>query len=300
MALYLKGKPSPSQSTPSGPRSGSGSSSRSTGTRSSGQWPSGDHDYSFDDDDGNKEVGFGLILGDAGSGKTTFITDYMPDPLTLISYDYRAKHAVKRARAAGRRIGHVNIDIPSFKQEKEAIKLAARETVEQTIKNLEWSARQAQEGKILSIGLDGGTEFSGLLMTAYHGNLEEVDWNSVFGRDAQYIRRQWLRVFRILRQSQAHVIITIRAKEVWKDNKPSGEFEFEGHKVINEGVDFAAYISTKKGKLGGLKGNLKVTKGGVNREMQGVSISEAQWDQEGGPFASLCGRMYGVRYEEFT
>lgn len=264
-------------------------------------WTPDDNDFSWEDDD--THVACGLVLGDAKCGKTTFITDYMPDPLTIITYDYRGKKAVNRARKNGRRIGHVNIDIPSFKMSKEEIKIAARDAVEKTIKNLEWASRQSKEGKIRSIGLDGGTEFSGLLMMAYHGNLEEVDWDTVFGKDSQYLRRQWLRVFRIVRQSGAHFIVTARAQEIWKDGKPSGEYKFEGHKSINEGVDFAAHLYTKPSMSGsGLKGEIKVTIAGVNRDSEhGKVYKESEWVKagEGGPFAYICSRLYQTDYENW-
>jgi len=297
---------------PATPKTSSSSSKKSTPTSSSNSgnlWTPDEHDFSFTDDD--SDVACGLILGDAGCGKTSFITGVpdpdnekrviggMPSPIALITYDYRSRHAVRKARKAGRRIGHVNIDIPSFKMSKEEMKLAARETVEQTIKNLEWAARQSKEGKILSIGFDGGTEFSGLLMTAYHGNLEEVDWDSVFGRDAQYIRRQWLRVFRIVRQSGAHFVMTARAQEIWKDKQPTGEFKFEGPKVMNEGVDFAAFLRTTPAMTGGLKRELKITKGGVNGEEERKVYGEKEWKNQGGPFAFLCSRLYQTDYERW-
>lgn len=308
MPIYTdKPKQATSSSTA---KSTSSSSSKKSSSSSSSLWTLDDHDFSFTDDD-NINIACGLILGDAGCGKTCFITGYpdpndetvilggMPDPIALISYDYRSRHAVKKARKGGRRIGHVNIDIPSFKMSKEEMKIAARGTVEQTIKNLEWAARQAKEKKIRSIGFDGGTEFSGLLMTAYHGLLEEVDWDSVFGNDTKYIRRQWLRVFRVIRQSGAHFIMTARAQEIWKDKKPTDDFKFEGPKVMNEGVDFAAYLRTSPAMTGGLKREIKITKGGVNGAEEKKVYSEKEWKKEGGPFAYMCSRLYQTDYENW-
>lgn len=288
-------KPKPQQQKPK-------SSSTITPASSGDNWSSlSDDELLFSSDALEQKLrSFGLLHGDTGTGKTTFLTRYMPDPVLLLNFDYRAEDCVKEARSLGRTISYHVVDIPSEYSSSEAIKIAAREKIEEMIAILSAGVRQSKLGKILSIGIDTSDECDSLFNAAFFGDFGE--WAVAYNKDKPFIKRQWMRVIRLLKQSSAQVIFMARTKEIWVGGSPSGSFRPDGAKIVEAAVDWAGHIRTKPRMDGnGKKFEIEITKGGVNMDEEGKVYTERQWDKEakGNPFAFVASRIYGGELKEW-
>lgn len=239
-----------------------------------------------------------LVFGDAGSGKTTFVTDYCPDPIALINYDQRSVHAVPRARGMGRKIFPAYISLPR-NMSRLAIpdaKKAAREIVGRTVRNLEIALRESERGNVRTIALDTGTEYSEILRYAAQGHLEKA---TDYGAGKDWINRQWWDMFNAARSSDVNFIVLARASAVWANNEPTGEYTYKGPAVMDDGVDWSALIRIKK-RLGKASASakvkqefeMKVAKAGVNISEKSQVYASADWGDMGGPFAYACMMMY--------
>jgi hypothetical protein len=256
-----------------------------------------------------KHRSFGLLFGDRGSGKTTFITRFCPDPILLLNFDYRADDAVREAREEyGKTIHYHVIDIPSEYATPETVRIAAKETVERMIMILSAAVRKSKVGEILTIGVDTGDELTNLFMVQFFGTFD--NWEAAFKKDVIFAKRQWMRVIRLLRQSNANVIVTARQSEIWgksssdsnKTTGPTGKFKPDASKVFDEAADWSGNIRTKdRMSGGGKKFEVEITKGGVNLGEEGQVYTEREWNKEAGgnPLAYVSSRIYGGEPKEW-
>lgn len=235
-----------------------------------------------------------LIFGDAGAGKTSFAVRYAPDPVAIINFDRRATIAIDEARKLGKVVYELSIDLPPAKKMSPSeTKLAAREIIEKVVKNFIAACDLSKEGKVRSILLDTATEYSEIVKLAFDG-VQEQTKEGAYGKDKDYVNRQWWRLFNIARSSSAHLIVTSRAKEVWIENVPTGRFSPRCPGVILDGVDWAGNIRWARNRIGRLKGEqeLEITKAVTISEL-GEIYTMKDWEVYGGPFVYGCVKQYG-------
>lgn len=234
-----------------------------------------------------------LVFGDGGTGKTTFALEYAPEPAAFFSYDQRGRHVIKRAKDKGRRILPVEINIPAnvTRLGDEQARKIGQQAIDKTIKNLEIAVRESQKGNVRTITLDTGTEYSEILSLAIRGRVDRTKGD--YGKSKDLINREWWRIFNLAREGNAHLIILARAKAIWVNNEPTGNFSPRGPEVMMDAVDWAGQIRLKqrKGKLK-KEFELEITKAGVNIEELGSVYTASDWEDFGGPFVYACWQQY--------
>jgi hypothetical protein len=275
----------------------------STVSSSSSSWSSGDHDFSLDNEPAPKAKI--MLFAETGVGKTAFVCRFAPDPIAIIDMDGRALPAVKQAREElGKVIHHTEIFLPGEEDTPEETRLFAHESIRKAIRNLKWAVTQSKIGKIRTICLDTATEYDLLCKLAYDGCKSELVDGKVketgsYGKDKDFINSQFWRIINIWRQGNAHLVLTGREKEIYKEHKATGDFTFRASKVINEAVDLSLQLrSIPKMDGDGRKSEIEVIKCGVNREKIGKVYKEREW-KEHGPFALICSDVYGRDIEEW-
>lgn len=232
-----------------------------------------------------------LIYGDSGTGKTSFVTRYCPDPIALLAYDRRYAHAVTKATSIGRRVYVCPIDFPAKKMDAKTAQARAIEAMDKTMRNVELACEQSLKGNVRTICIDTATEYSAILKLSFDGVFHQTK-EGAYGKDKDYVNRKWWDLFTMARDSKAHFVVMARAKEIWIKNPATGQQEATGRftyrcpGVVNDAVDWAGNIRLKQG----LKGRqtkefeLEITKAGANiAELCNVYTAK-DWEPFGGPF----------------
>jgi len=235
-----------------------------------------------------------LIYGDEGTGKTSFCVRYAPTPIVVINFDGRADEVVYEAVQSGRDVRIANLKISHKFLSPENMKREASSVVERTVRNFEIAIEESRRGNVRTILIDTATEYSEILKLAFDGVLEQTKEGS-YGRDKDYINRQWWRMFNLARETRsAHLIVTARAKEIWKKNsdgkqEATGRFKPACPNAVKAAVDWAAQIRLQT--VFGMpkpKFEIEITKAGTNIEELCEIYTEEQWDKLGGPFVYGC------------
>ncbi len=246
-----------------------------------------------------------LVFGDGGNGKSTFSLQHAPHPVAFINFDKRAYYAVQKAMHDKRRIYFTGIDIPAnvTKLTEDQAKKLASEAVKKVIHNFELAVRESQKGNVRTISLDTGTEYTEILRVAITGKMDVVKGD--YGKSKDLINREWWRLFNLAREGNAHFIVLSRARAIWEDNQPTGEFSYRGPEVMNDAADWAAQIRLSRGgvtatikgakksamKAGKKKFELKITKAGNNIEELGAVYTSDDWGDDG-PFQYACSMQF--------
>jgi hypothetical protein len=229
-----------------------------------------------------------LIFGDGGTGKTTFATRFAPEPVAFFDFDRRSTHARYAAIKKGRRVMPCKIDFPAniTKVDDVTARKIGQACIDKVVKNMEIAVSESLKGNVRTICLDTGTEYAEILSIAITGRIDRTKGD--YGKSKNLLNRELWRIFNLAREGNAHLIVLARAKAVWENNEPTGEFTYRGPEVLFDAVDWAGQIRVKKLKgLGGATSKrfeLKIAKGGINIEELGNVYTEAEWEDLGGPF----------------
>jgi len=254
-----------------------------------------------------KPQSVGIIIGDGGSGKTTFITRYCPGPIALFTFDGRSDEAIQEAQETRGEgiIQEFRIDFPFdaiFLNKDRAMK-AAKTALDQYFRGLKIACDAAKQGQIVTIGHDTGTELNDLFQIYARGDLETTKPEGDKGHGDRgaskfIINRQWLTIFQMVRASGANFIVIGRPKQKWVDNAPVKDtFLPYLPEVCNDATDWTGRISpivvpaTRKTPAE-VSFEIKISKAGPNITQLGRVYSSREWEPEGGPFAYISSQMY--------
>lgn len=236
-----------------------------------------------------------LLFGAPASGKTTFVTMHMPDPIALINFDNRDQHAVSRAVKAGKRIMRTHIGVPGniTKMGDAIVRSTGQNAVNKVIKNFELAVAESVKGNVRTICLDTGTEYNEVLKMAVTGRIDKVVGD--FGKSKDLMNREWWRLFAMAREGKAHFVVLARAKAIWKNQEPTGKFTYRGPEVMDDAADWAANIRSRQRRDGKKMVNgfeMEITKSGIDISQLGEVYSDEVWDVMGGPFVHACTMQY--------
>lgn len=284
------------------PTTTSNGSTKPVSLSSPSNWSNEDHDFSSNNEPSKKAKL--MLFSETGVGKTDFICRNAPEEIAIFDFDGRSLRTVEKVRAeTGKVIHHVDIFLPGEENSPEETRIFALESINKTIRNLKWCVKQSLLGKIKVIGFDGASEYDLLCKLAYDGCKTELVDGKIkntgsYGKDRDFINYQFWRVFNVCRQGNAHLIMTSREKEIYKDHVSTGDFTFRASKVINEAVDFSLQLRAVDLLTPGVNGKkyeLEIIKAGVDDRSDskvGKVYKERDW-QEYGPFALICADVYG-------
>lgn len=236
------------------------------------------------------------LMGEDGTGKTSFATRYAPEPVVVLSFDGRSRQAVKEAREdLGRKVDLIEIAVTHKALPPDEMKLHAREVVERTMYTYETLIEESKKGRVRTILWDTATEYSEILKLAYDGTMEQTK-EGAKGTDKDFISRQWWRIFNLAREaeSKAHVIVTARTTEIWKNDKPTGAFKPKCNRTVMSAVDFTMMIRMKKDWGGKSTGEfeIEVTNPKTNIDELYEVYDASMWGAVGGPFVYACCMNY--------
>lgn len=247
-------------------------------------------DLEFVDLNSIKKHAIILLIGDDGTGKTSFATRYAPDPLVVVSFDGRSRQAVKEAQEMGRKVDLIEINVTHKSLPPDQMKLHAREVVERAMYVYETLIEESKRDNVRTILFpDTATEYSEILKLAYDGTIE-ITKEGAKGTDKDFIARQWWRIFNLARnESNAHLIVTSRMTEIWKDDKPTGSYKAKCSRAVSSGVDLTMQIRLKT-TFGIPKPEFEilVTNPKTNIVELGNVYDAKMWDKFGGPFVYSC------------
>lgn len=183
-----------------------------------------------------------FIAGDEGTGKTGLVLRHCPQPIFLIGFDNRADEEVEKALRRGAQIYHANLEwsrLGNYNQD--GMRSYARDLKERMEHNLRVAVAKSILGQAKTICLDGGTEASTLIDLAFDGKQE--DRGNVFGKDSHYRKYHWWETYKILSPGKAHFVVTCRARAEVKDELPTKQITYDGHKVIGQASHIGVVVT---------------------------------------------------------
>jgi hypothetical protein len=235
-----------------------------------------------------------LLFGDGGTGKTSFVTRFAPEPIAIINLDKRARHAVAYAREKlGRKVLYTEVEFPAniTRLDEKRAKEIGQAAINKVYRNFDWAVEQSISGNVRSICLDTGTEYGEILRIAITGRPDRTKGD--YGISKDLINREWWRIFNRAREGNAHLIVLSRAKAIWVNNEPTGQFTYRGQEVMYDAADVAAQIRIVKRRLGkalvaSKEYEIEIKKAGINGAELGNIYRREQWEELGGPFVYMA------------
>jgi len=237
-----------------------------------------------------------LISGDGGSGKTSYVTRFAPDPISFFDFDNRSDIPIEYAvTELNKTIVRLKMSRPSniLRMSIEEAKKAGRSLVDQVVKNLEWTCEKCIKGEIVSGCLDTVTELAEIISIAIRGRLDRPEKGD-YGKSKDLINREFWNIFSMVRQAGLNFIVLSRATEIWIDNQPTGNFRPKCPSVVFDAVDWGGHIRLRTSQKGKIKKDveLEIIKAS-NREELGSIYTEKDWGKYG-PFAWANSLQYGT------
>lgn len=254
-------------------------------------------DSDFEDVLEIKKQGLIMLAGEEKVGKTWFATMYAPEPVRVLNYDRRAKKAVKEARQAGRDVKLAEFYMPKLKMSEDEARGIAQDILDRTFQNIQIVAsvarKKREKGTVL---IDTATEFSEICKTAWEGDLDKS-----FGKEHDFVKQQWKSIIHFCRDSDLHLVVTSRTKEIWIEEKQpngkirkvaTGKLTYRCPVEVAELMDVICLWRRKKTDTGRLMSKyecevLSSSEGGE----AGKVYSDREWGDLG-PFVHVCMRNY--------
>lgn len=262
----------------------------------------------------------GLLYGRDKHGKSTFLTDFCPQPVYNINLDNRGEEAAYRAATElGRLVHYLPTAFPAdiLSMDHEDAKQYGREILDRLVRNYN-AAAEMMRGKGGTLGLDTVTELADLVKLAVRGRVDRPagtkEDKGDFGKSDALINRQLWHFPNKARECRVNLIMIARATEIYQDREATGRFTYKCDKVFSSACDWAMeirkagvqeqearFVAENGGKplstsqalkirQQGPQFELEVALGGMAIAEEGKVYTEVEWGEDG-PFAYACSRL---------
>ena len=257
-----------------------------------------------------------LICGSTGSGKTTFVTDYCPEPVYLINLDGRSGPAVANARSKGRTIHHAQLlkgtdlskvymtDGNRKKEDIDMDKEVAEAVVRRVVANVEYAVQQSQLNGGGTLAIDTVYELGLIYNIAVSGS--PIATMNDYGKGKFLVNYRLLALFSLIRSGNFNFVGLSRERAIWQDiikkgkkvREQTGDYEPRCLDPFCEEADWIARIAVDMPDKSQLPSKRKPASFSLEMLNPKVKISEAskiytqdEWSMLG-PFAYACAQLY--------
>lgn len=164
-------------------------------------------------------------FGEAGTGKTQLITT-MPHPIGVIPLDRKTRRTIAKANeSSGKKIYFPKEDFIRHAKPMEVALMKPEEAMAYYTKHLtaikDAIFSFAERKDIVSVAIDSGTQLWEDIEFAHFGRAQRI-----MPRDRGPANQEMRDILNALQDK--HLIITHQAKEIWRNDKPTGKFEWAG------------------------------------------------------------------------
>lgn len=185
--------------------------------------------------------------GEAGTGKTELIAT-MPDPIGVIPLDRKTRRTLARAKEKyGKRIFFPEQDFVRHAKPMELAMMKPEEAITYYTRHLNAIKDAiftfAERKDIQSIAIDSGTQLWEDILFAHFGRAQRI-----MPRDRGAVNQDMKDILNSLQDK--HLMITHQATEVWKNDKPTGKFEWAGFSKLDYYVNVIVEHTYKAGEFG--------------------------------------------------
>jgi hypothetical protein len=240
-----------------------------------------------------------LAYGPGGVGKSHFGLFHAREPIVQINFDGRDREVRRKAVDAGRKIMWLDVPVPpkiSGVSHADVKKLATS-IVRRVTDNIEAACEASLRGNVGTIQLDTATELDQILTLAAYGSPEVV--MDDYGRAAGRIKDEWWNILRMVRQSNANLILLAREKKIYRDKQDTGKLTYKAPTTLYDAADIAMEVRLKTVVARREKqtvAEFEITKAGNNRPLLWTTWTEEELGDN--PFVFLCSLLTPGSTEE--
>lgn len=232
-----------------------------------------------------------LAFSSTGHGKTTFALD-APGPVAYADIDYRALHAIKRAREERGKVVFYK-SVTSVRKTSsltdDQVKAVGRKSFDEFVKSVEWACKEREKGNVLTLVEDTGSELYQLGLFACMGRTDKI-----MKRDYGVPRHEFRSLTKLIRQSGLNLVMLCHQKEEYKNDAPTGRMTWAGFEDMGADVDTAVRLEMVNKKFQGenerrTRFEMTVVKAGINALTFNETYTSDDWEGSGvGPFTYLA------------
>ncbi len=215
-------------------------------------------EYEVLDNDADYQEKFAIAAyGDAGSGKTRLLTT-APGVVGVVPLNRKTLQTVKdTARFFDKRIilpkfnlirsanAMRSANLPPSCAQTKVVNIYGEQPMCCAIHNGRWAVDRTKQAafdmkkQCDSIGIDGFDIFTEDMLTAHYGRTERI-----MPKDRGTVNKEMIEFLGEL--SDKHVVLTMGQKEVWRNDKPTGEFDWAGWKHLNYHTNCIVHMKVRE------------------------------------------------------
>lgn len=251
-----------------------------------------------------KKQTVGIVFARDGHGKTTFATDFCPEPVAIINLDRRGDRAAHAAGARGRKIYYLNASMPGnvLQMSHEEAQKHGRDALTILTRNFELVVKKSLEGGIRTICIDTSTELRDIARVAVRGRTDrpQEKGQGDFGKSDVLINRTLKYFVDTARDGGANLILLARSKPIYDGREDTGRITWDTDKIFSQAADWIVELR-RVDPMGGVRVlgataaqrprfEIAVQNPKTNIAETGAVYTEADWEGVG-PFAYTATKL---------